>query len=132
MMFLKKIVILVLLCLFIATTATSQQRIKDKKNEHLSPPEMSHDTTKKTPNPYLNLSVTSVIIKNESNTYGYDIAVEGKTVIHQPNVPAISGNQGFKTKESAELVAKMVIKKIKNGEMPPTISIDEMKKIKAL
>ena len=50
-------------------------------------------------------------------------------MIHQTSAPALPGNKGFKTKADATKVALLVIEKIKKGEMPPTISIDEMKKL---
>ena len=42
------------------------------------------------------------------------------------------GNEGFKTKADAEKVAQLVITKIKKGEMPPTVSVEEMKKLKVV
>jgi hypothetical protein len=42
------------------------------------------------------------------------------------------GNEGFKTKADAEKVAKLVIDKIKRGEMPPTVSVEEMKKLQVI
>ena len=53
-------------------------------------------------------------------------------MIHQTSAPALSGNEGFKTKEDASKVAALAIGKIRKGEMPPTISIDEMKKLKVI
>ena len=52
--------------------------------------------------------------------------------IHQPNIPAIVGEQGFADTLSAAKTAKLVIKKIKKGEMPPTINISDLKKINAI
>ena len=42
------------------------------------------------------------------------------------------GNEGFKTKADAEKVAQLVIDKIRKGEMPPTVTIKEMKKLKVI
>ena len=53
-------------------------------------------------------------------------------MIHQTNAPALPGNEGFKTKEDASEVALLVLAKIKKGEMPPTISIDEMKRLNVI
>ena len=44
-------------------------------------------------------------------------------------MPGLPGNEGFKTKDGAVKVAELVISKIKMGEMPPSISIEEMKKL---
>ena len=72
------------------------------------------------------------IIDAPNRTWSYDIFSNGKLMIHQPNKPGMPGNEGFKSKLDAEKVAKMVISKIKRGEMPPTVSQEEMKKLKAL
>ena len=53
-------------------------------------------------------------------------------MIHQPSAPGLPGNEGFKTKAAAQKVADLVIQKIKNGEMPPSITKEEMQKIGAL
>lgn len=81
------------------------------------------------PNPTGENSITYKIIPSANNTWGYDIYDNNKLIIHQPSIPALPGNSGFSTKKNAEIVAKAVIEKIKKGEYPPTISIDEMKKL---
>ena len=53
-------------------------------------------------------------------------------MIHQTSAPALPGNEGFKTKKDASKIALLVIDKIRKGEMPPTISIDEMKKLNVI
>ena len=50
-------------------------------------------------------------------------------MIHQSSIPGLPGNEGFKTKDDAIKVAEMVVYKIRNGEMPPTVSIDEMESL---
>jgi hypothetical protein len=77
-------------------------------------------------------SNTYTIIPAQNKTWGYDIYIEKRLFIHQPGIPGLSGNEGFKTKADAEKVAKLVIGKIKKGEMPPSVTIDEMKKLKVL
>ena len=75
---------------------------------------------------------TYKIISAANGTYGYDIYADGKLRIHQPAVPAMPGNEGFKTKEAAEKVALLAISKMKKGESLPTISPEELKKLKAI
>lgn len=58
--------------------------------------------------------------------FGYDVLSDGKTLIHQPHLPAVSGNKGFSTKEDAEKTAALMLMKIQKGIMPPTISIEEL------
>ena len=81
---------------------------------------------------YANTKLTYKIIDAPKHTYGYDVFADGRLMIHQTSVPALPGNEGFKTKEDATKVALLVIEKIKKGEMPPTISIDEMKKLNVI
>jgi hypothetical protein len=77
-------------------------------------------------------SFTYEIIPGHNKTWGYDILSCKKLIIHQPCIPAVEGNDGFKTREAAENVAKLVIEKMKKGEMPPSIDAEEMKKLKAI
>jgi hypothetical protein len=79
-----------------------------------------------------NKSLNYKILQNKNTTWGYDILVDGQLIVHQPSVPCMQGNEGFKTKTAAETIAKLVINKMKKGEMPPTVTINEMKKLKAL
>jgi hypothetical protein len=81
---------------------------------------------------YANTKLTYKIIDAPKHTYGYDVFGDGRLMIHQTSVPALPSNEGFKTKEDATKVALLVIEKIKKGEMPPTISIDEMKKLNVI
>ena len=81
---------------------------------------------------YANTKLTYKIIDAAKHTYGYDVFADGRLMIHQTSAPALPGSQGFKRKEDATKVALLVIEKIKKGEMPPTISIDEMKQLNVL
>lgn len=81
---------------------------------------------------FKNAKITYKLIPGINDTWGYDILVNDKLTIHQPSIPSLPGNEGFKTKEGAEKVAKLVIKKMKKGEMPPSIDAEEMKKLKVI
>lgn len=77
-------------------------------------------------------SYTYVIINSELNTFGYDILDRGHVLIHQPNVPGIPGNKGFTKKQDADKVARLVIKKINNNQMPPTVTQQDIKSLKII
>ena len=79
-----------------------------------------------------NSGYTHKIIPAANKTWGYDIYKEKHLLIHQPCIPGLPGNEGFKSKTDAEKVARLVIEKIKKGEMPPTITLEELKKLKVL
>ncbi len=68
------------------------------------------------------------IIKANDNTYGYRIYVDGNLYIEQTTIPATSGNSGFADTIAAGKCAKLVIKKIQQGEMPPTLTTADLKK----
>lgn len=70
------------------------------------------------------------IIPGADNTYGYDILVKNRLLIHQPHIPGRPGNKGFVNKSEAEKVAGLVIKKMQMGIMPPTIEKRELDSLK--
>jgi hypothetical protein len=75
---------------------------------------------------------TYKIIEGANGTFGYDVYADGRLKLHQPSIPAMPGNEGFKTKAAAEQVAQLAIKKMKKGESLPTISPEELKKLKVI
>ena len=83
-------------------------------------------------NPYANAEITIKIIPAANNTFGYDILLYGRPLVHQPNIPGLPGNEGFTTKERAQTVAEFAVKKIRNNEMPPTVTIEDLNKMGVL
>ena len=75
---------------------------------------------------------TYTIIPAESGTYGYDIYANKKLLIHQPSIPGMPGNKGFLTKSKAITTAKFAIKKLQQGIVPPTITKEELQKLKVI
>ncbi len=73
---------------------------------------------------------TFKLVAASSKTYGYEIIVDKKVLIRQITIPGLPGNRGFKTKVDAGKVANLVIKKLKQGLMPPTVEKFEMDKLK--
>jgi len=83
-------------------------------------------------NPYSNADLKAVIIPSENGTFGYNILMYGSVMVHQPSRPGLPGNAGFATEEDAMKVADLVIKKIRNNEMPPTVTIEELRELGVL
>ncbi len=110
------IAVLLILVIFsgLIVTSLSADEAADKKE------------IKEQKNPYANAELTIKIIPSANNTFGYDILVYGRPLIHQPNIPGLPGNEGFTTKEKAQTVAEFVVKKIRNNEMPPTVTIEDL------
>ncbi len=77
-----------------------------------------------------NIEYTTFIFLSDSisktPSYGYDILMDGAKFIHQPYIPSISGNKGFTSKTKAEATAQLVIYKLKNNIMPPSLSPKEL------
>ncbi|MGB0932875.1 MAG: DUF4907 domain-containing protein [Lishizhenia sp.] len=61
--------------------------------------------------------------------WGYCIFKGEKKILNQPHIPAVQGNRGFQSQEDAKKVAKLVVKKINQGNFPPTVSEQEMLEI---
>ncbi|WP_430932767.1 DUF4907 domain-containing protein [Saccharicrinis sp. 156] len=55
---------------------------------------------------------------HENGNWGYEIKVNNKVYIHQDCIPAMAGNKHFASKKEAELVGKLVLRKIMNKETP--------------
>lgn len=75
---------------------------------------------------------TYKVIPSSNNTWGYDIYKGKKLFIHQACKPGLPGNEGFNTKSDAKKVALLVIEKLKKGEMPPSVTSDELENLKVL
>ena len=112
-----KLMVAVLLVLFIVACHTGTS---------LSADGPAAQEVKQQENPYANADITTKIIPSANNTFGYDILLYGRPLVHQPNIPGLPGNEGFTTKERAQTVAEFVVKKIRNNEMPPTVTIEDL------
>ena len=58
--------------------------------------------------------------------WGFDILMDNKMIIHQPLIPAVTGNRGFKSEYDAMTTASFMIEKLRKGMTPPTISTQEL------
>jgi hypothetical protein len=70
--------------------------------------------------------ITSRIFESELGGYGYDILVNDTLFIHQPNIPVLNDNIGFPTEAKAKQIADLVITKIRNHELPPSVTREEL------
>jgi hypothetical protein len=66
------------------------------------------------------------VIKTANNSFGYDILKGEKVFIHQPVQPAVEGNKGFRNKQDAAKVARLVLYKLKNNIFPPAVTRQEL------
>ena len=58
--------------------------------------------------------------------WGYDVFVDGKRFIHQPNIPVIQGNIPFENEADAKRVAEFVADKIRMNINPPAVTLQEL------
>ena len=70
--------------------------------------------------------IEAITFQSEYGGFGYNILVRGKTIIHQPNIPAVATHKGFPTEQSARKAADLVIRKIKTKGTLPALTIDEV------
>ena len=77
-------------------------------------------------NPYANAQISIKIIPSVKKTFGYEIFLYGRPLVHQSNIPSFPGNEGFITKQRAKTVAEFVVKKIRKNEMPPTVTFEDL------
>jgi hypothetical protein len=126
---LKQTTLFLLLCLMCATLLTAI-----KLNAQVAAPlsQQSQINNNQIANKFANTKLTYKIIDAPNQTFGYDISADDRKLIHQPSIPAVAGNEGFKTKGDAATVARLVISKLKKGEWPPAITTEELKKLKVI
>ena len=89
--------------------------------------------------PYKNAKIDIQVFNNDTikqepklTGFGYNILIYDAVYNHQPHIPAINGMRGFHTKEQAHKAAALVVYKIKNNIMPPSLSPQELDSIGSL
>jgi len=58
--------------------------------------------------------------------FGYDVYVGEKRMIHQVNIPGETGHEGFVSREEAERVGQLVVRKMDGNAGFPTVSRAEL------
>lgn len=61
-----------------------------------------------------------------SKGWGYDIFVGDKKMIHQPIIPAIPGNNPFKTENDARKTGTLAVQKMELTGTLPTLLVEEL------
>lgn len=81
------------------------------------------------PNAYRDAAITTRLIPGAHQTHGYQVLVNGRVLISQPNIPSRAGNDGFRTPEQARRVAALVVGKVRDNQMPPTVTAEELQRL---
>ena len=84
---------------------------------------------KAAPNPYRDAAITTRLIPGAHQTHGYQVLVNGRVLVSQPSIPGKAGNDGFRTPEQAQRVAALVAGKLRQNQMPPTVTQDELHRL---
>lgn len=71
-------------------------------------------------------ALTAQVIDAPHGTFGYEVYSNGKLFVRQTNLPGRPGVDGCATREQAQKLSALVIEKIQRGEMPPTVSNNEL------
>ena len=127
----------------IAAETAAVQGSKDAKEEKTTKPNMNPKQENKAQaiqpglqpnkaNPYEKAEIAIKIIPAANKTFGYDILVNGRPFIHQPHIPGLAGNKGFATRGKAQKTAEFMVKKIRNNNVPPTVTRDDLNKMGVL
>lgn len=98
----------------------------------ISAQSVTKPTSKPSADDIARANITYEVIRGEGGGYGYDVYADGRKLIHQPNIPGQPGMAGFKKKEDSKRVAELVIKKIKNKELPPSVTTEELRQLKVI
>lgn len=81
-----------------------------------------------TVSPYLNSDIQVKTYEGEKG-WGYDITIDGATYVHQPSMPALPGDDGFKTEAHAKAVAELMVQKIRDNILPPGVTAEEVQAV---
>ena len=113
--------------LFLGSMCAPQQEHQEN-GQNLTP---SQTTIEQNPSAFKGAKLTFKVIESPNETYGYDIYADDRLVIHQPNVPGTNSTDGFKTRQAAGKVAKLIVDKLREGKSA-SISVKEMKELNAI
>ncbi|NJO01397.1 MAG: DUF4907 domain-containing protein [Bacteroidia bacterium] len=107
----------------------STQSSKPENKERLSQPDDSAAKPTAGRPPEANYEIK---LFSSENGWGYNIQRDGRTLIHQPFIPAVGGHKGFSTPEKARKVANLIVYKLKHKRMPPSVSRQEIDSLDVL
>lgn len=100
-----------------------------QQNQPLNPeglPAQPATSTAEFPRTANTATITHRIIDAPQGTFGYEILADGKLLVRQTNIPGQPGNMGCASQADAEKLAAFVAAKVKRGEMPPTVTKEEL------
>lgn len=121
-----------------AQNTDTTKPVDDNNTIAVSPPRQQPSNEPPHENPYANSKIEARVFANDTvrdskiKGFGYDVYIDDKLYVHQPHVPAVSGNNGFNSEENAEKAGEFIVYKIKNNIMPPSVSAKELDSLAVL
>ena len=112
----KAFIILSVLFLFSCENNESKELLDNSQEEEIHLEKISESESE----------YTMKVTENAEYGWGYQLYKDGKLMIDQKHIPAVQGEQIFGSKEKAEITGNFILQKIKNGEFPPTVSVQEL------
>jgi len=106
-------IISVCFLLFLTACSNNTKKEEDKNNQSKE-------------NLYAIAEIDIKTFQTDTIGWGYDIYIHNTLYVHQPNIPAINGNRGFKNETDARKAAEFVAGKIRNNNMPPSVKVSEL------
>ena len=128
--------ILILIVLFSSCQSTEENSASEESSNNIVPPETRQE--KSVPEqhqqmPQINKEqLTYEAYFSENIGWGYIISIDGKPFINQKHIPSIQGIKGFENEKNAQIAAELVIEKLANNIMPPSLSEKEMDSLNIL
>ena len=117
--------ILLILIIFVTSCTDTKNKDRDINTPYLDNEISNHSENANTKN-------IEIRLYKGDYGWGYDILINKKIYIHQPNIPCIEGTKGFVSKEKARKAAELVVIKIKSNVMPPSLNVKELDSINSL
>lgn len=115
-------------CLTLSFASCSDQPQTEKKDS-MPAQTAEHDSVQ--PGPARPLQVEARTFEATDSTgkktgWGYDLYVDGKRTIHQPIIPAVSGNSAFHSEADAKKTGDYAAQKFMRTGQFPSITLDEL------
>lgn len=129
-------IVLAILTLYLITPSCSSDKSANMEQPAevttVAPPPAGQSNTAASQMPQIhsdNIETKVFEVKDNSGKakgWGYDIYVDGKKMIHQPIIPAVPGNDAFKTEEDAKKIGTLAAGKMKKTGSLPTVTVEEL------
>jgi len=117
---------LLLILLVLGSCSQNSQNKKDSITQNSNSVENKKDSIPKIQESKFSSNIEVKTFPALENTFGYEIWIDGRKTVLQSTIPSIPGNKGFSSEEKARKVADLVVFKIKNNQMPPSITPKEL------